>query len=229
MVSQFSLDATEGARVGIVEFSSDAATLTPLTGSLSEVLTAIDGASAAGGGTSVSDGLELGRVEVNQGARADVPRTILLLTDGVQTVDGNDDTAIAKAAVVKQDGISIVAVGFGGANEQTMRAIASAPSSDFAFFGASMDEKHDVTFADAVGQTYLCSVRAFGPWGVPQAACCSCSATDPLSATRSSMYAPLATNYHCYYDCQLCYRRPGVGGRVGGGAARGAGFAVGGV
>merc|ERR1711938_284656 len=140
MVSQFRLDATEGARVGVVEFSSDAATLTPLTGSLSDVLTAIDGASAAGGGTSVSDGLELGRAEVNRGARADVPRTILLLTDGVQTVDGNDDTAIAKAAAVKQDGVSIVAVGFGGANEQTMRAIASAPSSDFAFFGASMDE-----------------------------------------------------------------------------------------
>ena len=77
---------------------------------------------------------------MNRGARADVPRTLLLLTDGVQTVDGNDDTAIAKAAAVKQDGVSIVAVGFGGANEQTMRAIASAPSSDFAFFGASMDE-----------------------------------------------------------------------------------------
>ena len=51
MVSQFRLDATEGARVGVVEFSSDAATLTPLTGSLSDVLTAIDGASAAGGAT----------------------------------------------------------------------------------------------------------------------------------------------------------------------------------
>ena len=117
-VSEFSVDSNGGAQIGIVEFSSDAATLTPLTGSLNAVWAAIDSASPAGGGTSVSDGLALGlSVITGPAARADVPRTILLLTDGIQTVDGNDNTAIAQAAVVKAAGVSIMAVGFGGARE----------------------------------------------------------------------------------------------------------------
>ena len=106
-----------------MEFSSDADTLTPLSGSLDVVSRAIDSASPAGGGTSVSDGLALAlSVITGELSRPDVPRTILLLTDGIQTVDGNDQTAIAQAAVVKAAGVSIVAVGFAGARVSTMTA-----------------------------------------------------------------------------------------------------------
>ena len=141
VVSQFSVDSGVGAQIGIVEFSSDAATLVPLTGDLASVLSAIDSASRASGGTSVSDGLAAGLSLLDGAARRDgVPRTLLLLTDGVQTVDGTDATAIAQASVVKAEGVSIVAVGFGGARESTMRSIASSPSDEYAYFGASLDE-----------------------------------------------------------------------------------------
>ena len=138
-MSQFALSPT-AAQIGVVEFSNDADTLIGLSGDSAAVRAAIDGASAAGGGTSVSDGLALG-LSVIQGtaARADVPSTILLLTDGVQTVDGNDQTAIAQAAVVKNAGVSIVSVGFGGARTSTINAIASQPTSDFAYFGSDME------------------------------------------------------------------------------------------
>ena len=122
LLSQFSLSAESGAQVGLVEFSNDAATLTELSASSAAVSLALDGASAAGGGTSVSDGLALGlSVLSGAAARPGVPRTLLLLTDGVQTVDGDDSTAIAQAGVVKAAGVSVVAVGFGGAAEATMR------------------------------------------------------------------------------------------------------------
>ena len=119
IVSQFALSPT-AAQIGVVEFSNDGDTLIGLSGDVTAVQAAIDSASAAGGGTSVSDGLALG-LSVIQGtaARAGVPSTILLLTDGVQTVDGNDQTAIAQAAVVKNAGVSIVSVGFGGARTST--------------------------------------------------------------------------------------------------------------
>ena len=60
LLSQFSLSAESGAQVGLVEFSNDAATLSELSASSAAVSLALDGASAAGGGTSVSDGLALG-------------------------------------------------------------------------------------------------------------------------------------------------------------------------
>ena len=138
LVGEFEIGPSS-TRVGLVQFNHDADVLLSLSSSRAAIESALSGGGPAWGMTSISDGVTRA-VGLLSAARLGVPVTMLVLTDGVQTVDGNDDTAIAKAAAVKQDGVSIVAVGFGGANAQTMRAIASAPSSDFAFFGASMDE-----------------------------------------------------------------------------------------
>ena len=46
-------------------------------------------------------------------ARADVPKTMLVLTDGVQTSDGGDPAAIAAAGAAKAQGVQLFAVGFG--------------------------------------------------------------------------------------------------------------------
>ena len=54
-----------------------------------------------------------------------------------------------------------------------------------------------------VGTLYLCTVSAHGSWGVHQAHCCDCTASDPLSASRTSMYGP-SGGYTCYYDCTEC-------------------------
>ena len=94
-----------------------------------------------GGHTSISDGLAKG-LQVLHGvfARAGVPKMLLLLTDGRQTVDGDDATAIAQAEAVKAAGVHVVAAGFGGADAATMKAIASAPASENAFLGGTVDD-----------------------------------------------------------------------------------------
>ena len=95
---KLNVDSVSGAQIGIVQFSSDADVVTELTGDVSSVLSAIAGVSQPIGYTSVSDGLALGRTVVNgTNARNGLPRAILLLTDGEQTVDGGDDAAIAEA------------------------------------------------------------------------------------------------------------------------------------
>ena len=62
---------------------------------------------------------------------------LLLLTDGVQTADGDDRTAIAQASVVKGAGVQVFAVGFGGARASTLSGIAS--SSSHSYMGADME------------------------------------------------------------------------------------------
>ena len=115
--------------MGLVEFHHDAAVLSGLTSSFGSLESALEGASAAGGLTSVSDGLSAGLgVVVGAGSRAGVPRAMLLLTDGVQTADGDDSDAIAEASVVKAAGVQLIAVGFGSARAATLSAIASSPS-----------------------------------------------------------------------------------------------------
>ena len=107
LIGQFSIGVGE-AQVGVVEFNHDATVLIGLSSSLADLESALSGASAAGGLTSLSDGLSAGlSVLTGAGSRGGVPRALLLLTDGVQTADGDDSTAIAQASVVKGSGVCV--------------------------------------------------------------------------------------------------------------------------
>ena len=156
LVGQFALGA-DAAQVGLVEFNHDAAVLIGLSASLSALEAALSGASAAGGYTSVSDGLAAGlSVLTGAGSRPGVPSALLLLTDGVQTVDGDDATAIAEASVVKAAGVQVFAVGFGGAQASTMAAIGSSPS--HAYMGADMEAiREHFTSASLCASSSPCS------------------------------------------------------------------------
>ena len=128
-----------GARVGVVTFARDATVLTPLTGSMGAVDAALD-AYATGGGTSISDGLAEALAQLDGASgRPGALRVVVLLSDGKQTVDGDDATAIAQAHVLKTAGaVDLFAVGFGSADAATIEAIASEPPSQFAFIGANL-------------------------------------------------------------------------------------------
>lgn len=67
--------------------------------------------------------------------RVDAMQVILLLTDGVQNSQYGGDRAAILSGVQARDetGALLIAVGFGGAAEQTLNAIASPPSSMFSF------------------------------------------------------------------------------------------------
>jgi uncharacterized protein YegL len=136
---QFRVPDTKSA---VVTFADDATVLSNLS-SNSSVTDASLSQYTTGGMTSISDGLTMARNVLdgpgNRAATAN--RVIMLLSDGQQTVDGDDNTAIAIASHLKATGnLSIFAVGFGGAVEMTLQAIASAPADQYAFLGQNIQE-----------------------------------------------------------------------------------------
>ena len=111
-------------RVGVVQFNSDAEVLIRLSSSASAIDGAISGGGPSSGGTSISDGIDRA-MELLGGARPGVAVTMLVLTDGVQTVDGGEPAAIAAANEAKARGVQLFAVGFGrGPKLSTLEAMA---------------------------------------------------------------------------------------------------------
>ena len=152
LVSDFDIGPTT-TRVGLVQFNSDAQLLLALSSSESDIDSAISRGGPAGGGTSISDGITraLGLLGA---ARVGVPVTMLVLTDGVQTVDGGEPAAISAAVTAKARGVQVFAVGFGrGPRYSTLEAMASPPTSTHALHFASIEEVR-THFA----QTGLCAL-----------------------------------------------------------------------
>eukprot|EP00964_Phaeocystis_antarctica_P009854 scaffold5352_cov57-Phaeocystis_antarctica.AAC.1 len=88
---------------------------------------------SADGKTSISDGLEAAR-QLFTDARVGATRIVLLVTDGEQSVDAAPgktlwQTAVDAAALVKGDGVTVFAWGFGDkVSPVTLEQIATDPS-----------------------------------------------------------------------------------------------------
>ena len=164
VVGAFTMSAT-AAQIAYVEFETTTVTHAQLTPSLTTILTAIDNAPAVGAGTFLSGGIDLGQsVVTGAGARAGVPKVMILMSDGVQTVGGDDNTAIGSATLVKNAGTKILAVGFGGVSVITLNAIASSPSSEYA--------RYETTAAAVIqmitnGEFDFCKIATDMPRGPP--------------------------------------------------------------
>jgi hypothetical protein len=144
VVMQFQVSSSR-ARIGVVSFSNDATIDVGLSDSETPVIGAINGIPRASGGTSITSGL-LAAKGLLEGAstRMGVPQAILLLTDGRQLdTYGGDAAAIATAGTVRDAHIEIYSTGFGNADEATISSIASAPASQFAFFGDNIQAVAD--------------------------------------------------------------------------------------
>ena len=127
-------------RVGLVQFNHDADVLLSLSSSIADIESGISVGGPAQGMTSISDGVTRA-VGLLSAARSGVPVTMLVLTDGVQTVDGGDPAAIAAATAAKAQGVQLFAVGFGpGPRHSTLEAMASPPTSTHALLFASIEE-----------------------------------------------------------------------------------------
>eukprot|EP00964_Phaeocystis_antarctica_P152383 scaffold120242_cov53-Phaeocystis_antarctica.AAC.1 len=87
----------------------------------------------ADGKTSISDGFEAARQLFNE-SRPSAAKVLLLLSDGEQTVDAASNrtllhTAVDVAALVKREGVTVFAWGFGdNVSSSTLRLIATDPS-----------------------------------------------------------------------------------------------------
>lgn len=111
----------DNIHIGIVSFDHEARVLCPLTNDHRRVLRSIAGINS-GGGTSIHDALQCSLEAVKVG-RADVRKTIILLSDG-----GSDrNLGLAAANHVYEDAanISVICIGFGAhVDEELLRGIA---------------------------------------------------------------------------------------------------------
>ena len=116
LVSQYFL-GVDAARFSVVSFAANATTRVPWSYNAAEINAGIDQMSA-NGKTSISDGFEAARQLFANNVRVGATKIVLLVSDGEQTVDAAPgktllETAVDAAALVKGDGVTVFAWGFG--------------------------------------------------------------------------------------------------------------------
>jgi len=200
VVSFFTMGAT-AAQIGYVEFHDTVQTFSALTPSLSTISTALDNAPGVGSGTFLSGGIDQGQaVLTGTGARTGVPKVLILMSDGVQTVGGNDNTAISAATTAKNAGTKIIAVGFGGVSLTTLNAIATSPSSTHALYQTTARNIVDLI---ANGEYDICVTAADQPRGPPPSPPSPPSLPPPPSLSPPPSTPPPLPNTPPI-DCAYC-------------------------
>ena len=116
LVSQYFL-GVDAVRFSVVSFAANATTRVPWSYNAAEINAGIDEMSA-NGKTSISDGFEAARQLFANNVRVGATKIVLLVSDGEQTVDAAPgktllETAVDAAALVKGDGVTVFAWGFG--------------------------------------------------------------------------------------------------------------------
>ena len=131
LVSQYAL-GEDAVRFSVVSFATDATTRVPWSYNATVINAGIDQMSADGK-TSISDGFEAAGQLFANNVRVGATKIVLLVADGEQTVDAAPnktllETAVDAADLVKDQGASVFAWGFGGASLNTLQQIATEPS-----------------------------------------------------------------------------------------------------
>ena len=89
---------------------------------------------------------------------------VLLLTDGEQTVLGGDAAAVYEAERAKEDGVDIMALSLGAANQATMQQMASWPPETYAREAESpqalLDEIEDLVQVLCTEVLYSCRISS---------------------------------------------------------------------
>jgi len=135
LVNLYSL-GEDAARFSVVSFATDATTRVPWSYDAAEINAGID-QMTANGMTSISDGFEAVRQLFADDGRVGATKIVLLVSDGEQTVDAAPgktptETAIDAAALVKGQGATVFAWGFGDkVSSATLKQIATDPSKAF--------------------------------------------------------------------------------------------------
>ena len=136
----------DAARFGVVSFNHLATLRVNLTHNAAEIDAGIDELTASGG-TSISSGFLMTRQLFADHARVNATKIALLLSDG------QDGGAVAAAALVKGDHVTVFAWGFGRANLAELKQLASDP--DKAVLGTNI---FDLTSYLAPLQAAVCAL-----------------------------------------------------------------------
>ncbi|MFL6284967.1 MAG: vWA domain-containing protein [Pyrinomonadaceae bacterium] len=114
----------DNIRVGVVTFDHEARLLAPLGSDHRRALRAM-GSIGSGGGTSIHEALNAGRMAMRE-ARPAAKKTVVLLSDGASDYDAA--VRAASRLCEEVEGLNIICIGVGAeANEELLRAIANAP------------------------------------------------------------------------------------------------------
>ena len=134
-------------------------------------------------------------------------RMVVLLTDGVQSsYFGGDQGAITTANQLKAEGITIISVGFGGANSATVAAMASQPASLYSYTGSSIADVQ-AHLAD------MCTIVASPQPPPPPPSAPVAPPIGPLSlgvVWRDFSWTSSADFHPTYYDGQTYNLRTGM-------------------
>lgn len=161
-----------------------------LTGDTGRMHGAIDGRPASSGTTCISCGLLRAHQHLAAFGRPTARPVVVVLTDGSQTVGGDDLTVIEYAANLKATGNTVVTVGFGDALQTVMEQMASAPAALYAIDAYGQNSTpttvSNARHANSVHGHALTRTRASRP---PPLACPPRSHTghrpDPLAHIRA--------------------------------------------
>jgi hypothetical protein len=132
LVNQYFL-GVDTARFSVVSFAANATIRVPWSYNAADINAGIDGMSADGK-TSISDGFEAAQQLFADDGRVGATKVVLLVSDGEQTVDAAPgktllETAVDAAALVKGDGATVFAWGFGDkVSSATLEQIATDSS-----------------------------------------------------------------------------------------------------
>eukprot|EP00964_Phaeocystis_antarctica_P158370 scaffold128994_cov54-Phaeocystis_antarctica.AAC.1 len=132
LVSQYSLGEL-AARFSVVSFARDATTRVGWSDDTALINAGID-EMLADGPTSISDGFEAAQQLFAGNGRAGTTKIVLFFSDGEQSEEFHatdktaSQTAIDAAALVKGQGATVFAWGFGDASLSTLQQIATEPS-----------------------------------------------------------------------------------------------------
>ncbi|CAG2185497.1 COL6A [Mytilus edulis] len=133
----------DGVHVGIEQYGSRPSAEFPLRmyNNRYDVLTAIHGMQIMGGGTNTGDAIEFAKTTMFSpaaGARSNVPRIAIMVTDG-----GTSETAaaIAEADKARAANIGLIGVGVGGlVNMQELNGVANQPSASHVITVSNYDQ-----------------------------------------------------------------------------------------
>jgi len=133
-------------QIGVLTFSNDARMRFYLNQyrNRDDVIAAISRLNITLGDTNIADALRMARTELfsrQHGARPDVPKILILITDGTANIE--ERSTIPEANATKAAGIQIFTVGIGSEIKvEQLRAIASMRS--YYYFATNFDTLNDV-------------------------------------------------------------------------------------
>ena len=126
--------------VTVIAFDSSSRTLCPLSGDPTTVGLAIDTEQSTGA-TDVSGAIKLGQQELDLGLRTTARKIMLLMTDGDDTIAGQNQVVI-EANAAKAKGTRLMAIGIGSAlSDQNLRDIVSTTDGALDYYPASDFDK----------------------------------------------------------------------------------------